>query len=59
MLCSTETWKIPSSAACEWCPANIIVSKSVVMPGMKPRMPTRRNTAPKRPETIWTLVREV
>src|SRR5699024_6482909 len=56
-LWSTDTWKSPSSAASEWCPANMIVSRFCVIPGTKPRIPTRRKTAPKMPATIWTRVR--
>ncbi len=59
MLCSTETWKIPSSMEPEWWPAIPRCSVLLVMPGMNPRIPTSRKTAPTASAAYCTRVRWV
>ena len=46
MLCRIDTSKIPNSSAPDSWPANSIWSRSCVIPGTNPRMPTSRNVAP-------------
>jgi len=51
MLCRTDTWKIPSSIAIEWCPAP--PRSPEVSPGTNPAIPTSRNTMPTTSATFW------